>query len=503
MARQWVRWGCGAVLVAVVASLGLTPWPSASPSPASAVSVPTAVVPCSRGSVVLTFDDGPHGTFTPAMLDVLRRERVRATFFQVGWRVATYPALTRRAHAAGHRVGNHTWAHENLTTLSDDAIRQTLARTNAAVRDAGVPRPTVMRPPYGATSARVSAVARSLDLAPVLWTVDPQDWTTGRSADTIRRLVLSALHANAVVLLHDGVANSGSTVAAVPGIVRGARALGFCFGTLGPGGAVRPPRPAARVHGARAVEPDAGQVVRVPVRVTLSEPTSRPVSVGYLTRDGSAVAGRDYVATSGRVRIGVGSTSAVIPVLVRGDARDEAYRERFTVRLRAPDGVSIARRVASVTIVDDDPKPSVAVQPVTVVEGAAGTTTTVAVPVLLSARSWRTVTVRYVTEPRTAAAGSDYRASEGTLRLSPGSLRGLVRLTVFGDDVDELDETFVLRLTSATNAAISRATATVTVQDDDEPPPPPGEPPVEPTASPEVLPSVDGDVDVVVVVGGR
>ncbi len=333
-----------------------TTGPGVSP-PAAAAPALTAVVPCSRGSVVLTFDDGPDATITPALLDVLRRERVHATFFQVGSRVAAHPGLTRRAYAAGHRVGNHTWAHENLRALSGDAIRLTLTRTNAAIRAAGVPRPTLMRPPYGATDARVARVARSVGLTPVLWTVDPQNWSPGRSADTIRQLVLASLRAGSVVLLHDGVANSGSTLAAVPGIVSGARAQGFCFGTLGPGGGVRPPRPAARVQDARVTEPKPEETTSVPVRVTLSEPTSHVVSVGYETRDGSARAESDYVAASGRVRFAVGQTSAVVHVAVRGDTSDEGELERFTVALRDPDGVSIARRLAQVTIVDDDPPP--------------------------------------------------------------------------------------------------------------------------------------------------
>jgi peptidoglycan/xylan/chitin deacetylase (PgdA/CDA1 family) len=201
-----------------------------------------AVTPCSRGSVALTFDDGPHRTFTPQVLDRLRERRVPATFFQLGTRIAASAALARRV-SARHQAANHSWAHEDFLRRSDAQIRESLARTNAALMDAGVPRPALVRPPYGATSSRVAAVIRSLGMRQVLWTVDPQDWRTGQSADTTRRRVLARLSDGAVVLLHDGVLNSGATVAALPGIISGARARGFCFGTLGPAGGVRPPRP--------------------------------------------------------------------------------------------------------------------------------------------------------------------------------------------------------------------------------------------------------------------
>ncbi len=457
-------------------------------------STAAAVTPCSRGSVALTFDDGPHPTFTPQVLDRLRERRVSATFFQVGTRVSAAPALARRV-SERHRVANHTWAHENLLWRSDAQIRESLQRTNAVLVGAGVARPTLVRPPYGATSSRVAAVIRSLGMRQVLWTVDPQDWRTGQSADTTRRRVLGGLSDGAVVLLHDGVLNSGATVAALPGIINGARARGFCFGTLGPQGGVRPPRPAARVLPMRVVEPATGVTVRVPLR--LSEPTSRPVSVGYTTRAGTARDGEDFVATSGRVRVAMGQTRASIPVRVRPDGRDEAD-EFFTVTLRSPTGVSIARRSARVTIVDDDPVPGVRVSDASVLEGAAASSVTVGVPVVLSRSSGRVVAVEWTTQRATqgdlASPGRDYVGASGTLRLPAGMVRGWVPVVVLGDAVDEPDEAFRVRLRTVTHAAVSRGVATVVITDDDEP---------APSAQARSPGSVDRDVDVVVVVGGR
>ena len=448
----------GALLLALVAT-ALPPHPA------------EAVTPCSRGTVVLTFDDGPHGTYTPKVLDTLSRRKAKATFFQVGANVANHPRITRRAHAEGHRVDNHTWRHENLTRLSDSAIRETLRRTNRRIADTGAPRPTLVRPPYGATNSRVRAVIGDLGMTQVLWTVDPQDWRSGRSASTITRLVLGNLHDGANILLHDGVGNSNNTVAALPGIIDGIRSRGYCIGTLSNTGRVTPPVPIARIGDTEVKEGAAGTTTTAYLTVTLSEPTSRPVSFAYTTANGTAVAGKDYVAKSGTLTFSVGQTSRRIGVKVKGDDLDE-FNERFTVKLSKPAGATISRKTGTVTIRDDDPAPGVRIEDVSVTEGPAGATTTVKVPVRLSAKSGKTVTVGYATRDGTATAGSDYTATSGTLTFAPGQTTKHVAVTIVGDGVHEGDESFTVKLGSPKNVTVARGTATVTIVDADPPPPP-------------------------------
>lgn len=430
-----------------------------------------AVTPCSRGTVALTFDDGPHGTYTPKVLDILHGRKTKATFFQVGTNVANHPRITRRAHHEGHRIGNHTWRHENLTRLSDSAIRDTLRRTNRRIADTGAPKPTLVRPPYGATSGRVRAVIGDLEMKQVLWTVDPQDWRSGRSASTITKLVLGGLHDGANILLHDGVGNSKNTVAALPGIIDGIRSRGYCIGTLSRTGKVTPPVPVARIGDVEVKEGAAGTTTTAYLTVTLSEPTSRSVSFAYTTANGTAVAGEDYVAKSGTLTFSVGQTSRRIGVKVKGDDLDE-FNETFTVQLSKPAGATISRKTGTVTIRDDDPAPSVRIEDVSVTEGPAGATTTVKVPVRLSAKSGKTVTVGYATRDGTATAGSDYLATSGTLTFSPGQTTKHVELTIVGDGVHEGDESFTVRLGSPKNVIVARGTATVTIVDADPPPPP-------------------------------
>jgi peptidoglycan-N-acetylglucosamine deacetylase len=427
----------------------------------------TAVVPCSRGTIALTFDDGPHPSHTPRVLDMLQRKRARATFFQVGNRIDAYPGLTRRTHAEGHRVANHTWGHEQLTALSDAQIRSTLRRTNRRVTDLGLPGPTLVRPPYGATNARVHAVIRDMGMHQRLWTIDPNDWRTGRTSDAITRAVLGNLHDGAVVLLHDGVANSSATVAALPRIVDGARDRGYCIGTLSPKGVVRPPVPKARLQGSDVVEGAAGTSTFAFVTVRLSEPTSRPVSVAFRTVDDTATAPADYRPKSGTLRFEVGQTTRRVKVRIRGDDLDERD-EKLRVVLSEPAGLRLpGTPSARIKIIDDDPPPSVRVDDASVAEPGPGARTVVAVPVRLSAPSGKRLTVAYGTADGTARAGSDYLATSGTLSFAPGQRRAEILVTVLGDGVVEGDEAFEVRLSDPWRVSLGRSTAVVGILDRD------------------------------------
>jgi hypothetical protein len=217
--------------------------------------------------------------------------------------------------------------------------------------------------------------------------------------------------------------------------------------------------------------------VNVPVR--LSGPSGKTITVGYATGDRTALAGADYDATSGTLTFSPGQTSRIVSVRVRGDALDEPD-ETFTIRLRDPSRTAIARGAATVTIVDDDPAPTVRIDDAAVTEGAAGTTTTIDVPVLLSAPSGRTVTVAYRTADGTASAGQDYLATSGTLTFSPGQTRRVVTLTILGDAEHEPAETFTVTLSSPSNVSVARGVATITIVDDDPAPPPLPDDPVDP-----------------------
>ena len=147
------------------------PWvqlPKALP-PASLPPVDCAHIAC----VALTFDDGPNPITTPQILDILEQEHVPATFFVVGMRAAAMPAILQRMYRDGDEVGNHSWDHTDFTTLTSAQIQSEVSRTQAAVTAAGLPAPTLFRPPYGALD---SSVLSEVPLSIALWNVDPRDW---------------------------------------------------------------------------------------------------------------------------------------------------------------------------------------------------------------------------------------------------------------------------------------------------------------------------------------
>jgi len=309
---------------------------------------------CSRGLVALTFDDGPQPATTRPIVRVLIRRKAPATFFVVGQRIGGNARLLNQMRRHGMRFGNHSYRHEKLISLSNREIRRTLQRTNRAIRHAGLGRTRLMRPPYGAINSRVRGVVRDLNMTPVLWDIDSRDWD-GRSARKIVSTVLTGLDPGRhnVVLLHDGVANSDKTLAALPQLIKRIRGRGYCLAALNRHGVPQPPVPKARVSGDTVREKGRKQPVYLRFDVRLSMPTSRPASVRVRTRAKSATAYRDFVPRSFRLRFPAGTTHRVVRVKVLGNARDER-RERLRLVLSHPRHLRIADRYARGTIRDDD-----------------------------------------------------------------------------------------------------------------------------------------------------
>ena len=131
------------------------------------------VIDPSKPMVALTFDDGPHDTWSNAILDVLEENHALATFFEVGRNVRAHPEPVQRMAELGCEVASHSNAHKDLSKLKKKTLIKDLDTADAAFTDAGVEPPALVRPPYGAVNKNVkSATGRSI----VTWTVDTEDW---------------------------------------------------------------------------------------------------------------------------------------------------------------------------------------------------------------------------------------------------------------------------------------------------------------------------------------
>lgn len=170
--------------------------------------------------VALTFDDGPHATWTPRILDMLRAQRVKATFCLVGTQVRKNPALVVRIVREGHTLCNHSWNHDRaLGSRPVAVIRADLVRTNVEIRKA-VPGAMIrfFRQPYGTWTPAGVAVARELGMEPLGWDVDPKDWEKP-AAKIIGQRVLARIKPGSIVLLHDGGGDRAQTLAACPALL--------------------------------------------------------------------------------------------------------------------------------------------------------------------------------------------------------------------------------------------------------------------------------------------
>jgi peptidoglycan-N-acetylglucosamine deacetylase len=149
----------------------------------------------------LTFDDGP-GPYTVRLTQVLRRGHARATFFVVGSRVEMFRSGARAAARTGV-LGNHTWSHAHLRSLSPDEARRELVETQRAVGRMIGSVPRLFRPPYDEAAPEHELIARSLDLLDIRWSVDSGDTRVGATPRAVLRTVRAGLRPGAIVLLHD------------------------------------------------------------------------------------------------------------------------------------------------------------------------------------------------------------------------------------------------------------------------------------------------------------
>lgn len=200
-------------------------------------------------------------------------------------------------------------------------------------------------------------------------------------------------------------------------------------------------------------------------KVSLSNPSSAYVVVDYTTSDGSATAPADYQARSGTKVFQPGQAQKSISVPVTGDAVQEPT-ETFFLNLLDPDNADLARGQGLGTITDDD-APTISISNAQVTETNSGTNRTMTFTVTLNHAASGTVTVAYATANGTAVAPADYTAKSGTVTFTAGVVTQTVKVTVKGDNTNEPDETFVLNLSSPTNATIADGQGVGLIVDND------------------------------------
>ncbi|QOD38805.1 polysaccharide deacetylase family protein [Candidatus Wolbachia massiliensis] len=181
--------------------------------------------------VALTFDDGPSNNRANDIINVLESHKAKATFFLLGERINKKTSeIVKKIYKAGHELGNHSWSHKKLTSLSSEEQLQELEKTNIAIRNATEQNVKWFRPPYGCHDDNLIENTSRLNMYSILWTVDSLDWQGDKPEILVERVV-SNVHNGAIILFHDHN-NKSNTVEALPQVIKILKESGYEFVTL-------------------------------------------------------------------------------------------------------------------------------------------------------------------------------------------------------------------------------------------------------------------------------
>ncbi len=149
--------------------------------------------------VALTFDDGPHPVYTEILLEGLRERGIKATFFLIGVNAEGHEDIVRQIADDGHLIGNHTYSHVQLTSISDEKACEEIDKANQVIGEACGQEIHYIRPPFGSWQDDLESL---IDMQVVLWSVDPEDWRV-QDTQTVVERVLSHVEDGDIILLHD------------------------------------------------------------------------------------------------------------------------------------------------------------------------------------------------------------------------------------------------------------------------------------------------------------
>lgn len=174
--------------------------------------------------IALTFDDGPSLKWTPRLLDGLKKRDVKATFFLIGMYAVQYPQIVERMDREGHLIGNHTYHHVQLNLEDDEHMHREIEDTDKVIYLITGKHTAFVRPPFGIWDEKIE---EEMQVLPVMWTIDPLDWTTENTDQIVEKVVTKARDGD-IILLHDCY---GSSVEAALQIVDILQKEGFTFVT--------------------------------------------------------------------------------------------------------------------------------------------------------------------------------------------------------------------------------------------------------------------------------
>lgn len=246
-------WRYGRMVIGVVVALVVVIIGIRTSHGSRADTVDCAAVKC----VALTFDDGPS-PYTDRLLEILKANDAKATFFMIGNKVAANPAGAKRVAEAGMEIGSHTWEHPNMLAIPPQDVAAQFAKANDAIAAATGRTPTLYRPAGGLSNDMVRATAAQFGLAEILWDVIPFDWYNDSDTAATRHMLMTQIKPGSVVLFHD---TYSSTVDLVEQFIPVLKANGYRLVTVSE---LLGPRAPGSSYGSRENGPPANQLHDIP-----------------------------------------------------------------------------------------------------------------------------------------------------------------------------------------------------------------------------------------------
>ncbi|MEH2208868.1 MAG: polysaccharide deacetylase family protein [Nostoc sp.] len=181
--------------------------------------------------IALSIDDGPWPKTTPEMLDILKQNDVKATFFWVGQALEANPDLAKREVAEGHAIGNHTW-HHWYRRMDEATAKSEIDRTADLIYKTTGVKTSLFRPPGGFLNNGLAAYAKSQKDAVIMWSLTSADTDPHAKPQAFVNNVLKGAKPGFIVLMHDGGGDRQRTVEALPQIISGLKQQGYRFVTI-------------------------------------------------------------------------------------------------------------------------------------------------------------------------------------------------------------------------------------------------------------------------------
>lgn len=188
--------------------------------------LPIYCVDCVDKTMAITFDCAWGSDDIPDILDTLKKENIRATFFIVGEWAKKFPDMTKKIAQDGHDIANHSYSHPKMTNMNDEALKNDIYKCSQILNEITNRKIELFRAPYGAYNDNVINQATNMGYTTIQWSLDSIDWKPGITRDEIKNRVLKKASKGDVVLFHNDTPHTSKIL---PEIISSLKKEGFSF----------------------------------------------------------------------------------------------------------------------------------------------------------------------------------------------------------------------------------------------------------------------------------